>query len=192
MQLIDGKGRGYQAGVDGNNRLLINGVSQTEIASSSAAGRAFSAGTPMLSVTSTDGSMLYYANNCSVNARVSKVYIHWNGGDTNHNRVMFISFYKDCSAPSANNTASALSNLNWGSGNTASDCVVNYWDEASTGMTVATQGTPVGFVCVAQGQTTMEINDSIIIPNGSTLCVNMRGEEAGEASVIVSMSYEEA
>jgi len=189
MQIIDGTGRGYQAKVDDGNRLLTATVTEATIANASADGRSFSAGTPFLTITTTEGHMIYYANNCGVDAVVSKLYVNWNGGSSNYDRPCYMTWYREPSAPSANNTTSALLNLNLGSGNTASDCVVEYWDEVSTGMTISSAGTPGGFCIFGPGQTTMDINDSIIIPNGSAMSLAFKGEEAGELSVIMSMSY---
>ena len=183
----DGRGTGKKAGVTDDFRLQTATVTQATIGNASLSGNAFSTSVPFRTITTTGGNILYVKNTESAkNLIVSKLYVGWDGGSTNNDTALFGTLYTSVSEPSANETASALGNLNLGSGNVAS-ADVYYWDETGDGMTIAS-ATPANFVILGRGMSVLDINDSLVIGPGNSVSFHLRAQEQGEASIICSFS----
>lgn len=179
----DGRGTGRKAQVDDEFRLRTRGVTQSQLSHASDFHEdAYGINTPMLTVTVTGGRILYIKNTDPDNDfYFTDFWFNWNGGSTNHDRVMYGQMYFEDGAPSANNTAGGAGNLNTGSVKTAL-MDVEYWDEVGDGMTVVA-GTKAFDFIVAKGAAHYFVDGAIILASGKTAGFNLRGEEVGEASI---------
>ena len=188
----DGTGRGYLAGVNTSNRVDVSAASSPRIYYESRdRENAFGITTPALTVTATGGKVLYVKNTSSTqNMVVTDIRPSWNGGTTSSDTALVFQIWFGDGAPSANNTAGAAGNLNRSSNNTF-DLTVQYWNETGHGMTMATSGSAGLTTILAQGSTRLDIGGAIIIGANDTISINMKGEEIGEAVVIIRGFMEE-
>ena len=124
----DGTGKGYLVAVDKENHLHTMATTESLIAHRSHYNStAFGGSTPLLTLTTTGGRMLYIRNDStSHDFCISDMWFSWNGGSTNRNTCMEGTLFFGDTAPSANNTASAVGVLNRKSSHTA-DVTISYW-----------------------------------------------------------------
>jgi len=180
----DGTGTGYMAMVDNENHLHTTSSTEPMIAHRSHYdGTAYGISTPMLTVNATGGRMLWI-NNTDENKSfwITDFWFNWDGGTTNHNRVMFGQLVFDDTTPDTNITTGGAGILNREKVS-AADMTVLYWDEVGNGMTGHVAGTPAFYWCNGQGTQHYETGGCIILGTNKTISVNLRGEEAGEASI---------
>ncbi len=181
--LQDGTGKGYLAKVDSENHLHTSAsVEQMVAHRSHYDASAFGISTPMLTLTTTGGRMLFLKNTDTRDFYITDLWFNWDGGATSHNRVMFGQLVFGDGVPTANNTVSAAGVLNRKTNNTA-QLTVQYWDEVGDGMTGNLTGGAAFYWCNAQGARPYPIGGTIILGINDTMSVNLRGEEAGEASI---------
>jgi len=181
--LRDGKGRGSLASVTEDNRLDVSSRSGERIYYESRDNaNALGVGTPFLTITETGGFAIYAKNvSSSQNLVITDLRFNWNGGSTNHDRCVFATFYFNCNAPTANNTTGAAGVLNKSSNNTF-NIDVEYWNEVGDGMTIS-GGTPGFNFIVGKGSTYLNVQGAIILGPNTSVCLNLKAEEVGEASV---------
>ena len=181
--ILDGKGSGNQAHVDSENHLHVAATTESEIGHRSHYdASAFGGTTPILTITTTGGRILYIKNTSSTHDFViSDMWFSWNGGNTTGTKCLIGTLYFGDAAPSGNNTASALGVLNRRSNNTA-DVTVQYWDEVGNGMT-CTGGDAAFNWLTCKGHNHVDVKGAVIIGVNSTMSVNLKGEEAGEGGV---------
>ena len=180
----DGMGSGYMAHVDSENHLHTTATTESMIAHRSHYdATAFGGGTPMLSITTTGGRVLYVRNDSTTHDLViSDMWWSWNGGNTSGVTVVAGIMVFDDGAPSGNYTASGLGVLNRKTTNTA-DVTVRYWNETGNGMTMASSGTEAFYWLNTQGHHHVDVKDAVILGVNDSLSINMQGMEPGEASV---------
>lgn len=63
FEIQDGKGKGLSAGVDTNNRLLTNAISETSFQFAAERGEAYFIGTPLVTLTNANASAIFYLEN---------------------------------------------------------------------------------------------------------------------------------
>ncbi len=187
----DGTGGSYEAKVNSENQLFTRSTNVSEISHvSKEHAESFGVSTPMLTVTTTLGKMLYIKNTSTTKGLyISDVWINWNGGSTNRDRCVEGQFIFGDGAPSGNNTANAAGVLNRSSSNTA-DMTVQYWDEVSTGMTMASSGTAAFYFTNTKGTSHYRVDGGIILGTNDTITLAAKGEEIGEYSVNILCYYE--
>ena len=181
--LIGGTGSRYPVGANKYNRLDVSSaVSPRIYYESRDRGSAFGITTPLLTITTTGGRILYVKNTSSTqHVVITDIRVDWNGGSTNYNRPMYGQIWFASSAPTANNTVSAAAQMNRSKGDTF-DIDAEYWDEVGDGMTIT--GGAAGFNTVlAQGSQLFPILGAIILGVNKTISFNVRGEEIGEAAI---------
>lgn len=113
---------------------------------------------------------------------ISTIFSGWNGGDTNHDRVITVTSKANATIPTANNTASALLNTNLGSSRTA-DATVFIWDGVGTTGMSTTNGTVLSGGGHEKGSVEIDFKAATIIPAGASFSMSLAPEEAGVASV---------
>ena len=184
MFIDDGKGSGYLAQVDDENHLHTSSSTESMIAHRSHYdSSAFGLTTTMLTLTTTGGRMLYIKNiSSSKDFYITDVWFSWNGGTTNHNTVMYGEMYFGDAVPTTNIVTSAAGVLNRGSNNSA-DLTVIYWDETGDGMTGGGGGTGAFYWCASQGHDRVPVQGAIILGSNTSVGMNLKGEEVGEASI---------
>jgi len=181
----DGTGSGKLVGVNSFNRLDVSAAAAPRVFYESRdRGAAFGITTPLLTVTTTGGRMLYIKNTSSTqNMMISDIRLDWNGGSTSFNKPAYGQIWFASEAPSANNTVSAAVNMNRSSVN-AFDLDVEYWDEVGDGMTIT--GGADGFNAIlSQGSTLVPVNGTIIVGINKTISFNLKAEEEGEGSIAI-------
>ena len=184
FQIEDGKGSGYRAHIDSENRLHTTSAMERMLGHRSHSdGSAFGTSTPLLTVTATGGRTLWIRND-SANSlyTITDLWVSWNGGSTNYNRPIYCGLYFGGTAPTTNITASGLGNLNK-TYNTTGEGTVYYWNETSNGMTGHAAGTGAFFWTQGQGITHYQIGGAIILGLNDTISFNLQGQETGEAAV---------
>lgn len=185
-QFKDGTGKGYLAKVNDENQLSVSSVITTGLGHASLEhGNAFSVGTPVLAVTATGGPVLWFKHESPAHDFViHRILMGWNGGDTNHDRVIAGSVYYGADEPSANHTPFEASNLNKGSQNSISSSAY-FWDGVGDGMTIADLGTLGGSLLIGQGMSVLDMESSIIIPPNLSFAISVDPEEAGNAVLLI-------
>lgn len=178
-----GVGSGNKALVTAEKRLAVSAVTRDKLGQRSADGAAWGVDTGFLDVTVTGGRMLYIANTSSNKLiKLSNVWFNWNGGSTNHNRVLKGIMYFGDTAPTTNITTGAMANLNTGEQSLFESTVLS-WDGGGNGMTGHTAGQAAFNFHVAQGNKEYHLDGAVIVAPGSSVSFNLQGEENGEASI---------
>lgn len=190
--LEDGTGKGYRVQVDSENKLMTRAVSQDTISHISEDHEdAYGINTPLLTVTTTGGRMLYIKNTSSTKSfYFNDFWFNWNGGSTNFNRPCYGQLWFGDPAPSANNTSGTAGNLNQKSQETA-ELTIEYWDEVGDGMTVAAGGSQAFDFILTQGANHYFVDGAIILGRNDTVGFNMDGHEIGEVSINILGFFKE-
>jgi hypothetical protein len=177
----DGTGRGYAAEVDVNNRLHTKAVTLQELrVISDADQQAYMISTDLLTVPASEANVFWFKfTGANQRIHIEKFWFNWNGGDTNHNRVVIARFWAGMAEPSANNEVLTPGNLYFGSVNSPS-LSAQGWDGVSTGMTIASQGGQMGTALLAQGQTVMEHGGAVVLPKDQIFGLSVQAEEIGK------------
>ena len=179
----DGKGTGKKASVDENNRILTQATTESLLSyNSSIKENAFGISTPMRTITTTGGRILFIKNNSADHFHITDFWFNWNGGSTNFNRPCYGELTFRDTTPTTNITTGGAGNLNRTSVNTTSLTVL-YWDETGDGMTGHDAGIAAFYWCFGQSPAYYNVDGSIILGKDDTLSVNLKGEEVGEASI---------
>jgi hypothetical protein len=195
--LKDGTGSGNRVKVDDDNRVYTASRVRTAASLATDEGLAFSLAANELSLTGdTEYAIIRFTNkDPNRNFHVNKIFVGWNGGDTNHDRALIGMIYKGMSIPSANyyfdeDTPSiGPGNLNFGSATAAlADCYL--WNGTGNGMTVASPGTKVMSNYFCQGVTVLEADGTIMLPFGSDIAFSLKSEETGKAGLVVTGWYQ--
>lgn len=187
----DGTGKGTRARVNEENQLEVQSSTVTANAYASAYyGRAVVLPAVDNLLNSTVERAVLWWKNTDPNLRfhLNRYYMGWNGGDTNHNRVVTARLYVGTAVPTANHVAFIPPSINLASSFQAM-MTAYVWDGVGNGMTVATPGTKVQAGCFAQGMFQLDLDGSMIMGFGSVLCATVQPEEAGKCSLIVSGWY---
>lgn len=190
--LLDGKGRGYVAEIDSNNRLQTVAVTIPRIAFvSEGKGDAFRILSGFLTVTTSLGCVFWLKNTSSTqHFHIEKFNVSWDGGSTSFNKPIIMELRGGVSEPSANRTASGVIGLNSTIPKTPSVSAYS-WDEVSTGMTVASTGALTGTGIFSQGTTSVEPQGAIVLGSGGSLGIFAKGAEVGELTVTVEGYFED-
>jgi hypothetical protein len=194
MRIEDGKGSGKFVEVNDSHRLLCDDVTETRGAYTARSfGKFYSFATPVRDVTTTEGAMIWFYNGSDTESFIIHSLIgSFNGDSTNHNRCCYLRFYGGMTAPSGNATAGSLSNTNTGSANSATGSLIYYWDNVSTGMTVASNGSGLGTIILGNNAMDLNIEGTIIISPGVTFGITAQAESAtGKVAFICSGFFEE-
>jgi len=181
--LKDGTGSGYLAKIDNENHLHTTCSMESMIAHRSHYdASAYGISTPMLTITTTGGRMLWLQNDSDKDLYITDLRLSYNGGSTNHNRVAFSQLVFADTEPTTNITTGAAGSLNR-SNVVAANMTILYWDEVGDGMTGHVAGSAGFNMCIGQGTSYFPIGGAIIVSPNKTLSFNLRGEEVGEASI---------
>jgi len=179
----DGKGSGSLVKVE-DNLLYAKAITETMLAHQSHGNSAaYSMVTPMLTLTTTGGRMVWFANNDTRDFNVDQFSVSYNGGSTNHNRCCVVyAGFADTVAPTTNTTTGAMGNMNKGAVATA-DADWIYWNETGDCMTGGTEGALSCLGTVGQGRNFFPTNSAFIIPPNKTMVIGLVAEEIGEANI---------
>jgi len=192
-QILDGKGDGYKVQVDKDHRMLTKSIIETEeafIASKDA--RSYLVSTLVHTLNSTnEHKVLYLRNNSQqYDMRIQTVYLSWNGGSTNHDRVMKWSWYVAPNEPTANHEEALVGNLNFRSNNIA-NITAYKWDGVGDGITWD-NGIIGSEELLGNGHSKIENWGTPIIGFNNAVGLAFTGEEIGDFSATVRFYMKEA
>jgi hypothetical protein len=182
--ILDGTGSSHFAKVDSENHLHTTASIESMIAHRSHYNAsAFGISTPMLTLTTNGGRMLYIKNiNSKKEFYLTDAWFSWNGGTSSRNVTMNGVMYFNVTEPTTNTTVGGAGVLNRSSSNT-SNLTILYWDEVGDGMTGGDTGIPAFYWCSCQGHDRVEVQGAVILGTNATLAFNLQGDEVGEASI---------
>jgi len=184
VRIEDGKGTGYIAEVDNENRLSVSSLSRSVIGIRSEEGFLFGITTPHLTVTTTGGRMLWIKNiSTTLSFKIDGIWFNYDGGSTSHDETIQCEVWIRDTEPDTNVTTGSASNLNTSSSYTA-DLTIKYWDGVGNGMTGHSNGTAAFYFQCGYGSTSYHLDGSLIIGPSKTLSFNMKTDgESGVASI---------
>ena len=192
-QIRDGLGRGSLLAITGRNEAQVRSVTQDESADvSETYGRTFTVPTGNMTLNSTnEHKVLYMKNTDSArNLYAWVVVVSWNGGDTNHNRALFWSWYLATTAiPTARSTVAYPGNFNFTSGAVA-NIEAYKWDGTGDGMEVATVASGGG-EWLAQGRTDIELHGVAILGLNDSAVIAVQGEEIGKFALSARIYFKD-
>lgn len=180
----DGTGQGFLAKVNLHNQLLVSSADLPFRLTRAILGKSFLVGTDRLPVTATKGLVAWlYNSHDTLLISVPLVSISWNGGDTNHNRVIEVDFAAGMGAPTTNTEEVVARNTRGGHPGVLSATVLG-WDGVGTGMTGhdITQEVSLSSVSGGCGYTSIDTNGAILVAPKTTIGLYVRGEELGSAA----------
>lgn len=183
-QIKDGSGDGYLAKVDSRHNLWTQCRNIQESRFACAEGQMVIASTPIYTITATGGRVLWLDwTETNKSLVIDRFFFHWNGGDTNHDRVAFVSFAVGDTQPTTGTTASALVNTNTSSSVTHSSTLLVWNGSTGDGMTGHTPGVVISTLQLRQGCTHIPVDGIFIFGPSSKLSINVNGEETGKFSM---------
>jgi len=192
MQIQDGSGKGYWAKVDSYNRTHTYSTTLKEISDvSSRTENSYSVTTELFTFNSTnEHPWLYIKNtNPSLYMFISSIIYSYNGGDTNHNRVMTKRVYRDIPTPTDRYNNCCKSNLNIGSNNTALLTAYS-WNGSGDGMEIdLTNSTYVSTSLITKGSLPLGDLEGVVLPYNSSLLFTYEPEEIGTASISTKLYF---
>lgn len=192
MQIQDGSGKGYWTKVDSYNRIHTYSTGLKEISDvSSRSENAYSITTDVITFNSTnEHPWLYMRNDSDLYLYISSVIYSYNGGDTNHDRVMIKRVYRDVPEPTDRYSNDCnQSNLNMGSNNTASLTTYS-WDGSGDGMEIdLTDVKQLSTSLIMKGSLLLGNLEGIILPFNSSMLFTYEPEEVGTASISIKLYF---
>ena len=192
MTVIKNGTNGTIAEVTDENKLSVRSDTSTREENQSDEGLRYiiTSGKPDLGATF-DGGVLWFKNtDPSRHFHVTRIVLGWNGGDTNHNRVSFLTGTFNSTEPTANQTTITPSNSNLASNRTALMTAYK-WDGVGTAGLTTTGGVGGAVNVVAQGENPIQLGGALILPVGSTFEAKITVEEAGVFSITIAGYYED-
>lgn len=131
FEITDGTGKGLSAGVDLNNRLLTNSISETVFQFAAEKGDAYFIGTPLINLTNAAASAIFYCENNEDSPLILGTFFLIAESTTGGTPNMFrVTWYKNPTSISSATATSAL-NQNFGSSNEL-DATIQYGAQGST------------------------------------------------------------
>lgn len=180
----DGTGASFNAKIDSNNRIQTLSVDIPLVAQKAIDGDTYVFLTDFLPVTTTEGLMQWFTNNETDKILVIEtVQVFFNGGDTNHNRVVKWRAFPLTTEPTTNTITSPFGNLNSTSAKTFNG-VHKYWDGVGTGMTGHVLGPQTAAILIGQSGALFAAKGVQLIGPGLSIGVTLEAEETGVASIL--------
>lgn len=181
----DGTGASFNTKVDSNNRLQALSIDVPLVAQKAIDGDTYVITTAFLPVTTTEGLVQWFTNNETDKILVIEtVQIFFNGGDTNHNRMVKWRSYPLTTEPTTNTVTSPFANFNSTSAKTFNG-IHKYWDGVGTGMTGHVLGPQTSAILIGQSGAIFAARGVQLIGPGLSIGATMEAEETGVASIFV-------
>lgn len=165
FEITDGTGKGTSAGVDKNNRLLTRSITETVFQSTAEDGNAFFIGTPLINLTNSSESAIFYLENNEDEPLILGQFFliaeSTSGGTPNMFRV---NWYKNPTSISSGTTTQSL-NQNFGSSNEL-DATIQFGRQGSAvsgGGLAATLSFPIGQFNQLDANLVLEKGSSFVI-----------------------------
>lgn len=191
FEITDGKGKGFSAGVDLNNRLLVNSISETLFQYAAEIGDAYFIGTPLVTLTNDSDSAIFYLENNEDSPLILGNFFFIAEATTGGSPNIFRStWYKNPTSISSATSTTPL-NQNFGSSSTL-DATAQYGAQGSTvtgGSIVASLSFPIGQFNNIDANLILEKGSSFAItitpPTGNT----SMAVQFGTRSILYKESY---
>lgn len=183
MKIQDGWGTGQEARVDGEGRLLVEAVTETEQLEAAVKGESFQVGSGAVTLTSANESaLLYFKNNEDRDVIVTAVNITSTKQTGSSAGVFLAKLYTEGTGLSAGSSQTAL-NSNFGSSKTLT-ADITAGQEAAT----ITNGTASGAFYISEG-IFFNTETAWVLPKGTTVAVSIT-PGASNTSVTVTCTLE--
>lgn len=170
MRLSDGTGRGYEAKVDSNNRLVTYSITQTEVIDAAKDGDAFNINTGLITGIASDSALIYFYNGEDRNFVIETLIIGSFDGIT-HSNDPYIILYSNITGGDIISDASAVTmnaNRNFGSTRSLAESLAYKGKNGGT----MTGGTEVAYVQLVGGsRSSVPLN--FILPKGSSIGIKL-------------------
>lgn len=189
LVIKDGTGKGYRAKVTEMNYLAVDAVQETAWHRNSEQDVGYILSAPQQAITATGGRFLW-AQSSDLPLHINGFFVGWNGGSTNHNRMMEIQVYFNDTKPSVNTQVLTPRNPISNGGRAINIDSVS-WNGTGNGMTTFTAGTLIDNYIVGPGFTFIPIDGSLLVAVNNSVSINLKGEEAGNATFVFSGYQEE-
>lgn len=189
VRIKDSTGKGVFAKVTEDNELLTRAVTSSVPHKAALKGDDAVTGTPILVLNATttpavDSKVIYLRNDSDIPYVFSFNLNSWNGGDTNHDRVMYVDFFIETGTVLANNTLTPAFSLN----QTITKDIpltIEVWDGVDNGLTF-TNGAPFSSTTLnPKGVTKIASPDTLILGRGKAISAALRGEEVGVGGIVI-------
>ncbi len=189
MILEDGAGTGRKAQVTLANQLRVRSSSTHLMSTRGYERMAFLATTPLLAIGTDTNRVFWFRNNRATHhVHIDKLWLMWNGGNTNKNRACISTMFLHDGVPDGNFVEAPVGNL-WIGDQTPLDLQLRFWNGTGTGMTFSGSdeggGAQGATTIAAQGHTILE-SHAMILPYGVSVGFKIYGEEAGVATAMLS------
>lgn len=184
----DGTGSGYRAQVDLDHRIRVRATASADIEfNSTKYGTAFNFLSVENSITSGSEYHVLWLKNTDTNRKlhINTIYVSYNGGNTNHNRVLINRIRFGSSTPSANNTTTTGNNLNLVNSNSAL-VEAYYWNGVGAGMTISGNGPVILSSYFGNGFNHIDFQGALLLGYNQVLDFTIQAEETGIASIVLT------
>lgn len=165
FEITDGTGKGTSAGVDKNNRLLTQSITETIFQFTAEDGNAFFIGTPLINLTNSSESAIFYLENNEDEPLILGTFFLIAESTTGGTPNMFrVNWYKNPTSISSGTTTVSL-NQNFGSSNEL-DATIQYGRQGSVvsgGGLAATLSFPIGQFNQLDANLVLEKGSSFVI-----------------------------
>lgn len=167
FEITDGTGKGNSAGVDLNNRLLTNAVTETVSQFSAENGDAYFIGTPLINLTNASESAIFYCENNENEPLILSTFFLTAESTTGGAPNMFrVNWYKNPTSISSGTTTQGL-NQNFGSSNEL-NAIVQFGRQGST----VTGGGLAAILSFPIGQFN-QLDANLILEKGSSFVITV-------------------
>ncbi len=183
----DGTGTGNQVKVTPDRELLTRSVSSSVAAKAGQSGEDAVMGTPIyllptIATAATACKMLYIRNDSTIPFVFFLNLNGWNGGDTNHDRIMYADFFLETGTVLGQNILSAAFSLNQTETSTT-PLTVQIWDGVTgTGMTFTNGALFSSTSLNDKGTTVIPGGDTLVLGKGDAVSIALRGGEVGKGT----------
>lgn len=186
MQLQDGTGKGYWVKIDSYNRLHTYSTLKPEISDISInRDNAFSITTPVYTFNSTNEHPLLFIKNINPDLILffSSIIYSYNGGDTNHDRVMIKRVYSCPGTPTDRYEEIEPINIKIRSSNSAMTTTYG-WDGIGDGMEIdLSDANNFSTSMVQKGSLVLNEIEAVALQYNACILISYEPEEIGKASV---------
>lgn len=192
MQIQDGSGKGYWVKVDDYNRIYCYSTTLPEISYVSTTHQnAFSITTPVYTFNSTNEHPWLWIRNNNPNLMMffSAIIYSYNGGDTNHNRIMVKKVYPSSPEPTDRYNEANIKNLTIGSLKTPQLSAYS-WNGSGDGMEVDMTGLEnLSTSMVPNSSLTLNEIEAVNLEYNATILFTYKPEEIGTASISTKIYF---
>jgi hypothetical protein len=188
LRIKDGGGSGSAALVD-TGRLQTDAVIESSFHRLSEEGFGWTLSMPKKTLTTTGGQVLWAAAN-DLPLHIFGIHVGWNGGSTNHNRMVELEVRFQSTVPTALNTELLARDARAGV-TRIPDITAHVWNGSSDGMTGSTEGILMHTFTCGPGYSFISLDGSLLVSTDVSFSINAKPEEVGTLTLSMHGYQEE-